>query len=257
MAASVRRTLSRAAVGGTCLAAALAVTPVASAQPAAPRATAHWSIVKTVKQAGYELEDVVAFRSGRAWISGGHGSPYATPFLLHRVGTKWTMVSRPGIEATNVFGNNLSATSDTNVWMSIANGAAVDGWNGSWFRQSFGTPGTVAVGGVAAVGPHSVWVFTHDFNASTESVWFGGIGQKFIGAPFPATIDSCSPVNAVSASSGSNIWGWAITPSHVWEAVHWNGATWTEVKVPAALLGGTSGCPGQILAESPKNVWGP
>jgi hypothetical protein len=76
-----------------------------------------------------------------------------------------------------------------------------------------------------------VWVFTHDFSAHTESVWFGSIGGQFIGAPLPATIDSCATVNAVSASSGSNIWGWAITPSHVWEAVHWDGHTWTQVKV--------------------------
>jgi hypothetical protein len=132
----------------------------------------------------------------------------------------------------------------------------VDYWNGSWNRTPFGTPATAAVGGVVAVGRHLAWVFTHNFNENANTVFFFN-GSGFNDNPFPATIDSCGSVNAVSASSRSNIWGWAITPAtpHKWEAVHYNGTTWQEVPVPATLLR-PKGCPGQILAESAKNVWG-
>jgi hypothetical protein len=223
---------------------------------AAPVAAARWHIVKTIKQTGYQLDGVVAVKGGTAWVSGGHGTPNLAPLLLRRVGAKWITVLRPGIRFATVWATSLSGTSDTNVWTSIANSASVDHWNGSsWTRSTFGAQATVRVGGVVAVGLHKAWVFTHDFNASTETSWFFN-GSAFLDTPFPLTIDTCGEVNNVSSSSPSNVWGWAINPvTHSWKAVHFNGTTWTVVPIPPKLLG-PNGCPAQILAKSAKSVWG-
>jgi len=218
-------------------------------------AVARWHIVKTIKKATLQLWDVVAVKGGRAWVSGGLGYPNTVPLLLHRVGTKWITVLRPGMPSSFILATSLSATSDTNVWTQIANSDAVDHWNGSaWTRFHFGGVDTARTSNVVAVGMHDAWVFTHNFNTSTETSEFFD-GSAFNDASFPAFIGGVGAINQVSASSPSNVWGLANEPvTQKWEAVHYNGKTWAVVPIPSKVLGPTGG-PAEILAESAKNVW--
>jgi len=242
---------------GACLAAALGSWP-ASASPgtaAAPALSARWHIAKTIKQTSLQLWDVVAVPGGRAWVTGSHGTLITSPLFYHWTGARWVKIPRPGVNANNVFAASVSATSDTNVWGALSNGGGVDHWNGHiWERFFFGTPQTAAIGGVAAVGRHLGWAFTHDFNANTNTARLFN-GSTFGSQPLPALVDGDGQVNQVSAASRSDIWAWAITSSAVWEAMHFNGTTWLEVSFPSALIPHNGG-PSQILAESPTNVWG-
>jgi hypothetical protein len=178
--------------------------------------------------------------------------------VLQHVGAKWITVPRPPIPSTIAWATGLSATSATNVWIMINNGSAVDHWNGSsWNRFTFGGADTARVFGVVAVGLHDAWVITYNFNTKTETSWFY-TGTAFNDAPFPFNFTSCG-VNGLSASSPSNVWGWDQDPvTFRWNAVHFDGKTWTLVPIPPKLLGPTVAkqCPEQILAESAKNVWG-
>jgi hypothetical protein len=243
---------------GAVLAAGLASGPASASQAAAHRATApRWHIVKTIKKATLQLWDVVALKSGRVWVSGGLGYPNTVPLLLHRVGTKWITILRPGMPSTYVWATSLSATSDTNVWAQIVNSDAVDHWNGSsWTRFHFGGVDTARTSNVVAVGMHDAWLFTHNFNTSTETSEFFD-GSAFHDASFPVFIGGYSaPVNWVSASSPSNIWGVGYDPlTQKSTSVHFDGKTWTVVPIPPIALGPTGG-PAEILAESAKNVWG-
>jgi hypothetical protein len=240
------------------IAAAMAPASAATAHSAAPQG---WRIVKTIKVANLQLDDVVALSGGRAWATGSAGAPVAKPLLYHLTGGKWVKVARPGVDGGSVFATDLSATSDSNVWAAIANGGAFDHWNGhAWTRISFGTGGTAAADGVAAVGTNRAWAFTTDFTASPvqETAHFFN-GSTWAGQVLPGLPDADASFSVFSAPSASDIWTWAIdTTSHAWEALHFNGSTWAVVTIPATLIphhGSSTGGGGQMLALSAKNVW--
>lgn len=234
-----------------------AVTVLASAAPVAsarPRSAPAWRIVRTIKSSGLSLVDVTALSNGRAWITGGIGATTTQPLLYHRTGTSWVRILRPNVVAGSEFGADVSASSDTNVWAAIANGSAVDHWNGhAWHRFSFSPLGT-SIDGVLAFGSNRARVFTFNFITKQGFVHYYN-GSTFTNTLLPALVDGDSSVNLVSATSNSNIWAWALDLGlHRWETLHFDGKKWTVIKVRAMIP--SSGGPAQILALSPKDVWG-
>lgn len=232
--------------------AALGSAPAASAQPAAKPA---WHLVKTIKAPGFSLSDVTALAGDRAWVSGSAGTPSSAPLFLHRSGGRWVKLQRPAVASGSEFGADVSANADSNVWGAIANGSAVDHWNGhGWHRFSFSASLQVGIDGVLAFGKNRARVFTFDFNTSQPAVNYYN-GHIWTARVLPAAVDAQGSVNDVSASSDSNIWTWSYDPNAKrWQTLHFDGKTWTVVKIPTGVV--PSGAGGaQILALSPANVW--
>lgn len=252
-----RGTVSVLAVAMPAAMVALGSVPAASARLAGrPAPAPGWHVVKTIKSGGINLLDVTALPGGKAWAGGSAGSSTLSPVFYHLTGGKWVKVPRPGIGSNNVFIGDVSAGADTNVWGAVENGSAVDHWNGhTWNRISFSKTLAISIDGVLAFGTNSARVFTFNFTTMQEKV-HSFIGTKSTSRVLPAEVDGDSSVNLVSASSGSNIWAWSFDPVlHHWQSLHFDGKTWTVVKVPSALIPSPAG-PAQILALSPTNVWG-
>lgn len=269
MAAQIthRRTWSLTALVVPAVAMLLAAVPVASARqvPAAqagaqqlarPGSAPGWHLVKTFASKGLNLHDIATLPGGKAWISGGRGATVFTPVFYHRVGDRWVRMPRPGIGSGSVFGADISASTDANVWGALANGSAVDHWNGNaWTRFSFSATLDTGIDGVLAFGTNHAKVFTFDFTTKQPAVHTYD-GTHWTTKMLPADVDADGDVNMVTASFSSNIWTWAIDPGLLrWESMHFNGKAWTVVPIPAALIPGSAG-PAQIVALSPSDVWG-
>lgn len=249
-AAGVRGTV--AALGIPAVTAAVALAGVPATQAAA---TPGWRVTKTVAVANASLDDVVATSSTDAWAVGTGDAGTGTPVYYHWNGKTWQKFTRPGPAGS--FGANVSASSPSNVWVSVANGAVFDHWNGStWTTKSFGTSDTASPDAVVTTGPKNVWAFTYDFNTSRETAHhFNGTVWK--DTVLPASIDGAGLTGLVSASSAANIWAWAVgTAPSSWETLHYNGTKWSIVHIPANLVpSGKTFEVKEMLAESPTNVW--
>jgi hypothetical protein len=248
-------------IAATAAAAAFAAAPaVTAATSQAGTSAKGWRIVKTIKVNNVHLNDLVTLPGGLVWVSGSSGSPFSHPLFYHLSNGKWVKISRPGVSGNSIFAEDISASSDSNVWSALGNGAAFDHWNGHvWNRVSFGTTANAAADSVLAVGPNRAWAFTTDFSVSPiqETAHFFN-GSTWTSTPLPGVPDSDAG-DQISASSASNAWTWAIDPvQHTWEALHFNGKQWAVVPIPARLIphhGTTTGGGGRMLAESSTNVW--
>jgi hypothetical protein len=227
--------------------------PIAAAKPASAPG---WHLIKVIKANGLSLLDVTALPAGKAWVSAGTGTTTTTPLFYHRTGGKWVKIPRPGIASDNVFATDVSASTDTNVWGGLANASAVDHWNGhAWNRVSFSSTLDTAVDGVLAFSTNKARVFTFDFTTQQPAVNYVN-GTTWTSKVLPIEVDADGFVNAVSESSGSNIWTLAFDPGlHRWETMHFDGTMWSVVTVPKALIPSPAGL-AQIVALSPSNVWG-
>src|SRR5262249_43779022 len=153
---------------------------------------------------------VAAVRGGRAWVSGSQGA-LSSPIFYHWTGASWVRLPRPGIGGDNVFAGGISASTDPDVWGLLANAAAAAHWNGRCRRRfTFGTRQTTAIGGLVALRPGLAWVFSHDFNASTDTAWRFN-GSVFSSRSLPADVNGAGFAGLVSASSPANVWAWALT----------------------------------------------
>jgi hypothetical protein len=245
-------------VVATGAAAAFAAGPTAAAQPSA---THGWRIVKTINVTSLQLIDVAAVSGGKAWVSGGAGTSLISPLFYHWTGSKWLKSVPPAVSGSSVWAQDISASSDSNVWSGLANSAVFDHWNGhKWTQVSFGTTDAARASGVVAIGRHQARAFTTDFTISPfqDTAHFFN-GSAWTSAMAPAQVDADGTFISISASSAANIWAWAFDPVlHRWEALRFNGKAWNVVTVPAAFIphhGTITGGGSEMLAESASNVW--
>ena len=256
-----RRRASSFVIAATAAAAAFATVPAvtAAARPAAPGKG--WRIVKTIKVNNVHLNDLITLPRGRAWVSGSSGTPFSHPLFYRLSKGKWVKIARPGVSGNSIFAEDISASSDSNVWSALANGGAFDHWNGhAWNRVSFGTSANAAANTVLALRSNHAWAFTTDFSVdpTQETAHFFN-GSIWTSQPLAGLPDSDASFDQISASSATNAWTWAIdATTHTWEALHFNGKHWAVVPIPATMIphhGTVTGGGGRMIAESSTNVW--
>lgn len=235
------------------LTAALTLTFSAAALAAdRPSATTGWRVVKTIGVANTSLNDVVALRDGTAWAGGQLTGQ--VPVLYHWTGGHWTRVNIPA--APSSFISNVSATSPSNVWASLANAPDVARLTGSgWVLKSF-VHGTdqILMDGVVATGAHGAWVFTLDF-ATGQPYAEHFNGTSWTETKLPASVSGAGSTKLASASSATNIWTWAWNGTSE-TTMRYDGTKWQKVGLPANVVpAGKTLLAKQILAESATSVW--
>jgi hypothetical protein len=195
--------------------------------------TPGWRVTHTVKAANSYLEDVVATSPTSAWATGESGA--GTPVVYRWQRGVWRATARPGPKDS--FAGQLSATSNSNVWVTLENEPVVDHWNGRrWVRTSFAAAQQILIAGVVAPAPHDTWVLTvNDVTRKATAEHYNG--STWTADPLPLQPDSGSYADAVSASSPSDIWAWAYdaaTSAPI--MLHYNGSAWRVVSLPAHLV---------------------
>jgi hypothetical protein len=221
----------------------------AGRSPAAPR----WHVIKQIKVIDSSVGDVVALPGGSAWVSG--ETPGQTPELWHLHGGHWSTVGLPG--GTGTFAGQLSATTTKNVWVTLENEPDVAHLtHRGWLLHSFAIGSDdVLMNGVVTLGASNVWAFSYD--TDTKLAYANHYnGSKWISTTLPAGVDGNSLVGLVSASSPSDIWTLASTPTIPVAAMYYNGHKWAVTKLPPTLVPpGHIMLARQILALSPTDVW--
>jgi hypothetical protein len=230
---------------------------LAAGLPAAPKPPGPaWRIFLAIHTANAALDDVAATGRRSAWAAGISGA--GTPVVYRWNGHRWRAIPRPGRSGSSAA--SVTASSAANVWVTIANEAAVDHWNGhAWSRFSFGSPARTVIDGVTTIGRKDVWTFAYDKATNIQTAFhYDGTGWK--GTRLPVALDGGSTARLVSSSSRSDVWAWAYDASHShrgWVSLHFNGSAWRVVPLPASLLpAGRAILPEQMLAESSTSVWG-
>lgn len=174
---------------------------------------------------------------------GGHQPPWDMPPVA---GELWDIAARSSSSAVAVGGDPV--------------GGLVARWNGTAWKTlnspalaglSFLNSVAVFDGGAWAVGQQ---------DQSPDGAPLVGIpllvrvtGTTVRQVPVPQTPDD-SALQAVAAPSATDAWavGWiGATGSLIW---HWNGTTWTKVRLPAAVTR-VVGPVGGVAATSRTNVW--
>jgi hypothetical protein len=235
--------------------AVLAVAILAAGLPSAPAARPpHWRVFLEIHAANVGLTDVVATGNNDAWAAG--SSATSTPVVYRWDGNRWRAVARPGPSGSAAA--SLAASSAANVWVAIANDAALDHWNGhAWSRVSFGSPARTEIDGVTTSGRQDVWAFAYNRASKRETAYhYDGTGWQ--GTRLRVTLGGGGTVRLVSSSSRSDVWAWAYDVRHGrWVSLHFDGSKWQVIPLPAALLpAGHTILPEQMLAESATSVWG-
>ncbi len=238
---------------------ALALTAAAPAvaQPVAgtaqPAAATGWRVVKTFPKYT-NLDTIVPLPGKTAWAGG--QTPGQLPAVYHLAHGKWQRTTLPG--SMGSFVNQISATSSTNVWASLANTPAVEHLTSKgWVAHTFAIGADeIMLDGVVTLSPKDTFVFAYDF-ATMKSYSYHYNGTKWIRKSMPAAIDANSDSGLVSGTSYSNIWGLTIVGGK-YAALWFNGHKWRIEKFPAHLAAsGSTAFARQILAVSRKNVWVP
>jgi len=211
-------------------AAAAALTLTAGLIPAQAASTPAWSISEVLGAPSYAQPQALSVSGpDNAWVS---GTSYQSLLAEHWDGTQWTSVTPPP-SVDNLTGETVNdaivgSSSPTNMWS---------------FPQVSGSTTTKTLG--------LVW------NGSTWST-----------AQVPAT-DSLLGVNVIVASGASVVSAsdmWAAGPTtatagkagskQVYIAMHWNGKTWSAVRLPKlAPVSGAAWEPRGIAALGGGDVW--
>ena len=236
---------------------ALAAAAPALAQPAAstaqPAASTGWRVVKTFPK-NTNLDTIVPLPGKTAWAGG--ETPGQLPAVYHLAHGKWQRTTLPGSMGT--FVNQISATSSTNVWASLANTPAVEHLTRKgWVAHTFAIGADeILLGGVVTFSPKDTFVFAFDF-ATKKNYSYHYNGTKWIRKSMPAGLDANSDNGLVSGTSYGNIWGLTIVGGN-YAALWFNGHKWRIEKFPAHLAAsGSTAFARQILAVSRKSVWVP
>ena len=221
---------------------------------ASPSTTTGWRVIKTFASPNASLDDVTGFADGTAWAGGSTSAPL--PVVYHLAAGTWKPTMLPG--SSSVFVPSLSATSKTNVWLSLANEPMVARLTSKgWVTHSFASGSDqIGIDGVVTTGPTNTWAFTFDFQTGQETAQHD-TGSTWKPTVLPVEVDGGGLTGLVSASGPGNIWTWAYnTNSSKATTLHYDGHQWTAVGIPANLVPSTQHLLGkQILAESPTNIW--
>lgn len=234
-------------VGTTASATVLALAPAVAAQAAS---TPGWRLVfthhygKAANYSGYLTG--VATGKKHAWAFGSadlSGATPGSPRAEQWNGTSWHGSTLPSGLTSEIVG--ASATSGSNVWAVTQFGGDVLHWNGTRWKVAKHLAGSGQLTGVTAISGKDVWVFG-------GGGFTGGLGTwHFNGSTWTHVKGIATGIEEASAVSATSIWGIGSASAPADSIVHYNGTTWR--RLTAKALAGLQF--GDILAESPKNVW--
>ncbi len=248
-----------AVVAGLILGALVFVQVAASSAAAATARKTGWSVIRTIGPDNTDLSVLSAIRHHASWLGGMAYNQTAGEFYA----AVYQLTSGPlhQIALTTQLGtavNGLSATSPTNVWVSLQGvpGGQVDRLTShGWHPYSFPIrKHDILLAPVVTTGPKNTWVLTEDFNTGIA------YGYRFNGARWrrqelPAAPSANSLSGYVTASASNNIWTLTFTGSQA-ASMRYNGSKWQVIKFPAKLGPAAADLgPQQILALSATDVW--
>ena len=132
-------------------------------------------------------------------------------------------------------------------------------YNGDhWWRVAFPASITntkTSLSSVVAISPTDVWaVGSPDTFAGPLVVHWDGSTWSKVTVPLPPADRRTPVMNAVDASSASNVWMVGYVGAGVFFD-HWNGTSWTLVRLPQLVPSGDFLEPESIRVFSPTNVW--
>ena len=224
------------------------------------------------------LTGVSADSASDAWAVGSENAETngvgAKPVLDHWNGSAWSQVTAPPTAGNTASLAAVSAGSGTDAWAvgrtqvnrSSINGLAMH-WNGTAWTTvpavSYGVENILV--GVTDISPADAYA-VGDSSASAQGFLeqWNGTSWSLPTLPDPNNGQD-TYLNAVSASSASNVWAvgveltgsTAATERYQTYSLHWNGSAWSIVPMPAVT--GSSNLLqyefNSIDAISPTNVW--
>ncbi|WP_158588142.1 hypothetical protein [Actinomadura logoneensis] len=239
----MRRSLSVVAAAGVALGALVPAT----ADAAAPA----WKVARSDAKARFTA--VAAINARNVWAVGRIGT---TAHAWRFDGKRWadTTLPAPLRKRSYLFTVAGSAANDVWAFGSTPSGKYALHWNGAKWTISHTWKSTGEVGGAVVGGPKDVWVHGVETDGYSFGTW------HFDGRSWtrPRTGFTMTGGTAVSAR---NAWAvGTVTPKGALPVPvvrHWNGRSWTAVKLPA--LSGATGRPGAglttVAARSSADVW--
>jgi hypothetical protein len=270
------RVLCAATVLGSAATLAVAAVPpaafaagelVRTAGPVAGTAsTPAWRVVRRIGPAGQttSLTAVTATGPGDAWAVGCSDCLNGKLLVERFNGSSWRQAALPAAITDGVSAAAIGASSTRNVWImgGRTSGSVAVRWNGkSWTSSS--VPSWVVrsdrAGDVADVlavfGRSSVWNFSLGATRNPAlAARFDGHAWRKVSLP--------GEPEAVSALAVSDIWAAGPSRKTLGSAhpvnilMHWNGRSWSTVRLPGLKLSGpASGQISGLVALGPRSVW--
>jgi hypothetical protein len=246
------------------LAVAALVSAAAMVGSASAAVAATGWTVETVPQTGNNtlLLGASARTSTDAWAVGqqfaGAGQAPPPPISYHWNGTAWSLVPTPTLGVSSAL-RGVSASTATDAWavgFSLLGrrdfGTLMEHWNGTaWsVNSSLVVTGQAAeLTGVADLSPGNAWAVGQGGTGGLLEHWNGSTWSS-VALPDPNFTPGVD--QSISASSASDIWvvgstANTTTGTTTGEALHFNGATWSVVPMPAGA--------GAVTDISPSDVW--
>jgi hypothetical protein len=169
------------------------------------------------------------------------GSGYS--FLLHWNGTRWR---KSGMPVSGFQPSRIASSSPSNVWMfglSRSKSPLVLRWNGSrWLRLPGSGLIPFSLDNEAVLSPANVWIASQAGNGVAH--WNG---SSWTPIPLPSGLGN---IQALGASSRSNVWLMGITGSGRLAAYRWRNGAWAAVRMPHPLVTFAS-----MAVQSATSVW--
>jgi hypothetical protein len=245
-----------AAVGGVVAAGGAAAAGAAS--PVRAAGIPGWRITDKLPS-GDHVTSVAATSPTNAWAVGYSSHRGANDGILiwHWTGSRWLPVSLPPGLPSQAQPVALAASPDGSAWVFGSAGSVEDNqtfilhWTGhGWGATDSGPWDPEFTSAAIAPDAHDVWLFGWDDASPPVNAHFDGITWS----ENPLQLY----VQQASALSASDIWvvGANGTPQSS-AVMHWNGASWNDVKLPALHLprGYVLGELNQVSVVTPENVW--
>ncbi|MEV4254420.1 hypothetical protein AB0J52_14815 [Spirillospora sp. NPDC049652] len=238
----MRRSLSAVAAAGV----ALSVLVPVAADAAAPA----WKVARSDAKARYT--GVAAINSKNVWVVGRTGT---TAHAWRFDGKRWTDTRLPAALQKRGFLYTVAGSSANDVWAvgSGPSGLYALRWNGAkWTVSHTWKAGNAEPGGIVVSGPKDVWVHGSEYDGYAFGTWhFDGLSWTRPRTGFTLTGGAsvaAKNIWAVGNNGRKDTW-----PSPV--ARHWNGKSWTAVKLPALPNAGHPSELKTVAARSSSDVW--
>lgn len=222
---------------------------------------ATWSASTPVNPVGCRfgavLNGVASVTDSDVWAVGQCSTSMtrAHPLVEHFDGTAWRVLDLPVGPTLPGFSilRSVSAAAADDVWAVGSSNAAshasiVEHWNGAtWSRVP--AP-DLALTAVSVAGADDVWALAGEQGGAVVH-WDGTRWQHETGVPNPSDVEALGPddvwvVGSASATSSAG------TPATTSAAAHWDGRSWTPVRVPSVGSGSQAL---QAVTSDGADIW--
>jgi hypothetical protein len=199
------------------------------------------------------IVSVSALSASDAWAVGELGYfPGRVPLILHWNGTSWNPVPVPDLGPVSIL-ESVSAVSADDAWAVGTNirHLLIVHWNGSWWmRQTAPQQREPNLASVAADSAGAVWAVGSTVAVNVRALIMRRTGSSWQVVPGPKP--GVGSLAAVAVVSAHNVWAVGGTYKAIPVILHWNGASWSRSKGPAAVFPGVLDGLAVISAD---NVW--